>query len=185
MCRALHVTRQGYYAWRKRRPSAHDERDAELAGKISEIYAASRGIYGAPKVLAELKKAGESTSRKSVARIMRENGWVGTTRGCAKRPKGEAKAAAPQANSAPDLVRLEFSADGPNRAWFADITYVRTHQGWLYLAVVMDIWSRMIIGWSMSDRMTAGLADDALRMAIARRHPKEGRIYQGARKIHG
>ena len=177
MCRALHVTRQGYYAWRKRRPSAHDERDAELAGKISEIYAASRGIYGAPKVLAELKKAGESTSRKRVARIMRENGWVGTTRGCAKRPKGEAKAAAPQANSAPDLVRREFSADGPNRAWFADITYVRTHRGWLYLAVVMDIWSRMIVGWSMSDRMTAGLADDALRMAIARRHPKEGCIH--------
>ena len=177
MCRALHVTRQGYYAWRKRRPSAHDERDAELAGKISEIYAASRGIYGAPKVLAELKRAGESTSRKRVARIMRENGWVGTTRGCAKRPKGEAKAAAPQANSAPDLVRREFSADGPNRAWFADITYVRTHQGWLYLAVVMDIWSRMIVGWSMSDRMTAGLADDALRMAIARRHPKEGCIH--------
>ena len=80
MCRALHATRQGYYAWRKRRPSAHDERDAELAGKISEIYAASRGIYGAPKVLAELKKAGESTSRKRVARIMRENGWAGTTR---------------------------------------------------------------------------------------------------------
>lgn len=108
---------------------------------------------------------------------MRENGWVGTTRGCAKRPKGEAKAAAPQANSTPDLVRREFSADGPNRAWFADITYVRTHQGWLYLAVVMDIWSRMIVGWSMSDRMTAGLADDALRMAIARRHPKEGCIH--------
>ena len=110
-----------------------------------------------PKVFAELRHSGESTSHKRVARIMRENGWVGTTRGCAKRPKGEAKAAAPQANSTPDLVRREFSADGPNRAWFADITYVRTHQGWLYLAVVMDIWSRMIVGWSMSDRMTAGL----------------------------
>ncbi len=177
MCRALHVTRQGCCAWRKRRPSAHDERDAELAGKISEIYAASRGIYGAPKVLAELKKAGEPASRKRVARIMRENGWVGTARGCAKRPKGEAKAAAPQADSAPDLVRREFSADGPNRARFADITYVRTHRGWLYLAVVMDIWSRMIVGWSMSDRMTAGLADGALGMAIARRHPKEGCIH--------
>ena len=162
-CRALHVARQGCCAWRKRRPSAHDEGDAELAGKISGIYAAGRGIYGAPKVLAELKKAGESTSRKRVARIMRENGRVGTTRGCAKRPKGEAKAAAPQADSAPDPVRREFSADGPNRAWFAGITYVSTHRGWLYLAVVMDIWSRMIVGRSMSDWMTAGLADDALR----------------------
>ncbi len=177
MRRALHVTRQGYYAWRKRRPSAHDERDAELAGKISEIYAASRGIYGAPKVLAELKKAGEPASRKRAARIMRENGRAGTTRGCAKRPKGEAKAAAPQANSAPDPVRREFSADGPNRARFADITYVRTHRGRLYLAAVTGIWSRMIVGWSMPDRMAAGLADDALRMAIARRHPKEGCIH--------
>ena len=171
------MSRQGYRAWRRRPPSAHDLRDAEPTTKISEIYSASRGIYGAPEVLAELKKAGESTSRERVARIMRENGWVGTTRGCAKRPKGEAKAAAPQANFAPDLVRREFSADGPNRARFADITYVRTHRGWLHLAVVMDMWSRMIVGWSMSDRMTAGLADDALRMAIARRHPKEGCIH--------
>ena len=177
MCAALHVTRQGYHAWRKRRPSARDERDAELAGKISEIYAASRGIYGAPKVLAELKRAGGSTSRKRVARIMRENGRAGTTRGRAKRPKGEAKAAAPQANSAPDLVRREFSADGPNRARFADIAYVRTHRGRPCLAVAMDIWSMMIVGRSMSDRMTAGLADDALGMAIARRHPREGCIH--------
>ena len=105
MRRALHVTRQGHYAWRKGRPSAHDERDAELAGRISGIYAASRGVYGAPKVLAELRRAGESASRKRVARIVRESGWVGTARGCAERPKGEAKAAAPQASSAPDLVR--------------------------------------------------------------------------------
>ncbi|MDN0056175.1 IS3 family transposase [Collinsella ihumii] len=182
MCRALHVTRQGCCAWRKRRAGAHDEGDAELAGKISGIYAASRGIYGAPKVLAGLRKAGEPASRKRVARIMRENGRVGTTRGCAKRPKGGAKAAAPQANSAPDPVRREFSADGPNRARFADIAYVRTHRGWPYLAAVTGIWSRMVVGWSMSDRMTAGLADDALRMAMARRHPKEGRIH---RSDHG
>ncbi len=177
MCAALRVTRQGYHAWKKRPPSAHAKRDAELAGKISEIHSASRGIYGAPKVFAELKRAGERTSRKRVARIMRENGWAGTTRGCAKRPKGGKKRAAPQANAAPDLVRRDFGADGPNRAWFADITYVRTRQGWLYLAVVMDIWSRMIVGWSMAPRMTAELADDALRMALARRRPPEGCIH--------
>ena len=174
---ALHVTRQGYCAWRKRPPSAHDLRDAELAAKISEIYGASRGSYGAPKVLAELKRAGERTSRKRVARLMRDNGMVGTTRGCARRPKGAAKPAAPQANAAPDPVKRDFSADGPNRAWFADITYVRTHRGWPYLAVVMDIWSRMIVGWSMSPHMTAGLAGDALRMAIARRSPKRGCVH--------
>ncbi|MCF6412911.1 IS3 family transposase [Collinsella tanakaei] len=105
------------------------------------------------------------------------NGMVGTTRGCARRPKGAAKPAAPQANAAPDLVKRDFSADGPNRAWFADITYVRTHRGWLYLAVVMDIWSRMIVGWSMSPHMTADLADDALKMAIARRRPKRGCVH--------
>ena len=177
MCAALKVTRQGYYAWRKRPPSAHDLRDAELAAKISEIYGASRGNYGAPKVFAELKRAGERTSRKRVARLMRDSGMVGTTRGCARRPKGAAKPAAPQANAAPDLVKQDFSADGPNRAWFADITYVRTHRGWLYLAVVMDIWSRMIVGWSMSPHTTADLADDALKMAIARRRPKKGCVH--------
>lgn len=177
MCSALGVTRQGYYAWRKRPPSARERRDAELASMIAEVHEASRGVYGAPKVFAELRRRGVRTSRKRVARIMRENGRAGTTRGCAKRPKGEPKQAAPQANAAPDLVRREFGADGPNRAWFADITYVRTHQGWLYLAVVMDIWSRMVVGWSMSPRMTADLADDALKMAIARRRPEKGCIH--------
>ena len=177
MCSALKVTRQGCYAWRRRPPSARGRRDAELPAKISEIYAASRGVYGAPKVFAELRRAGVRTSRKRVARLMRENGWIGTTRGCARRPKGERKAAAPQANAAPDLVRRDFSADGPDRAWFADITYVRTHQGWPCLAVVMDIWSRMIVGWSMSDRMGAELADDALKMAIARRRPGKGCVH--------
>lgn len=174
MCAALKVTRQGCCARRKRPPSAHDLRDAELAAKISEIYGASRGSYGAPKVFAELERAGERTSRKRVARPMRENGWAGTARGCARRPKGAAKPAAPQANAAPDLVKRDLSADGPNRAWFADITYVRTHRGWPCLAVVMDIWSRMIVGWSMSASMAADLADDALKMAIARRRPKRG-----------
>ena len=98
---------------------------------------------------------------------MRESGRAGTTRGCARRPKGERRAAAPQADAAPDLVRRDFSADGPDRARFAGITYVRTHQGWPCPAVVMDIWPRMIVGWPMSDRMGAGPADDALKMAIA------------------
>ena len=179
MCSALKVTRQGCYAWRGRPPSARGRRDAELSAKISEICAASRGVYGAPKVFAELRRAGVRTSRKRVARLMRENGRAGTTRGCARRPKGEGKAAAPQADAAPDLVRRDFGADGPDRAWFAGITYVRTHQGWPCPAVVMDIWSRMVVGWSMSDRMGAGLADDALKMAIARRRPGKGCAHHG------
>lgn len=179
---ALKVTRQGCYAWRRRPPSARDRRDAEPSAKVSEICAASRGVYGAPKVFAELRRAGVRASRKRAARPMREDGRAGTTRGCARRPKGERKAAAPQADAAPDLVRRDFSADGPDRARFADITYARAHQGRLHPAVVMDIRSRMTAGWPMSDRMGAELADDALKMAIAGRRPGKGRAH---RSDHG
>lgn len=179
---ALKVTGRGCYARRRRPPGARGRRDAEPSAKISEMYAASRGVYGAPKVFAELGRAGVRTPRKRAARLMRENGWTGTTRGCPRRPKGERRAAAPQADAAPDLVRRDSSADGPDRARFADITYARTRQGWPCLAVVMDIWSRMTAGWPMSDRMGAGLADDALKMAIARRRPGKGRAH---RSDHG
>ena len=128
----------------------------------SEVRETGRGVYGAPKVFRELEKAGVRTSRKRVARIMRDNGWAGTTRGCAKRPKGEAKQAAAQPCAAPDPARRDFAAGGPNEVWYTDITYVRTHQGWLYLAVLMDVRPRRIVGWSMSAHMTAELADDAL-----------------------
>lgn len=175
MCRALGVTRQGYHAWAKRPASAHDRRDLELARLIGDEYEASRGIYGAPKVFMMLRRKGVSTSRKRVARIMREYGWRGVTRACAKRPSGEKRVRAQE--SPDDLVGRDFTADGPNQAWFADITYVRTSQGWLYLAAVMDVWSRMVVGWSMGPRMTAELADDALKMAIARRNPPEGCIH--------
>ena len=176
MCRALGVTRQGYYQWAKRPESAHDLRDLELARMIGDEYEASRGIYGAPKVFAKLARRGVRTSRKRVARIMREYGWRGTTRACARRPDGGEKRAS-RRDSHDDLVKRDFSADGPNQAWFADITYVRTHQGWLYLAVVMDAWSRMVVGWSMGPKITAELADDALKMAIARRRPEAGCIH--------
>ncbi len=116
---------------------------------------------------------GDPAGLLRVARIMRDNGWAGTTRGGARRPRSAAKPAAPQASAAPNLVRRDFSADGPDEAWFADITYARTHQGWLYLAAVMGIWSRRIVGRSMSARMTAELADDALKVAMARRRPPE------------
>lgn len=174
MCSALGVARRGRYAWRRRGPSAHDLRDAELAWPIPGVYESSRGIYGAPKAHMELRRRGFRTSRKRVARIMRDNGRSGATRGCARRPKGTPKAAAPQAGAAPDLVGRDFTADGPDKARFADITYVRTRRGWPCLALVMDIWSRRIVGWSMSDRMDAGLADEALKMAIARRRSPAG-----------
>jgi putative transposase len=175
MCKVLEVTRQGYYQWLSRPESAHEARDRELAAAISEQWEASRRIYGAPKLHAALARAGVRTSRKRVARLMRQAGMRGVTRACARRPSGEKRAA--RRDSAADLVRRDFSADGPDRAWFADITYVRTRQGWLYLAVVFDIWSRMVVGWAMGPGITAELADEALRMAVARRRPPEGCVH--------
>lgn len=175
MCAALKVTRQGYYAWKSRPPSAHAMLDEELADLISQVRARVRNIYGAPKTFMRLRALGVRTSRKLAPRIMRERGWRGVTRACAKRPSGEKRAS--KRESALDLVKRKFEADGPNMAWFADITYVKTRQGWLYLALVMDIWSRRIVGWSMEPNITAELADDALKMALARRNPPEGCVH--------
>ncbi|MDO4436756.1 MAG: IS3 family transposase [Coriobacteriaceae bacterium] len=174
MCSALGFARRGCCAWRRRPPSPHDERDLEPARLISEICESSRRIYGAPKARVELLTRGVRASRKRVARIMRDNGWPGTARGCAMRPEGAVKSAMPQASAAPDLVGRDFSADGPDRARFAGITYVRTHRGRLCPAPVMDIWPRRIVGRSMSDRMGAEPADGAVRMAVARRRPPAG-----------
>lgn len=175
MCAALKVTRQGHCAWRSQPPSAHAVRDAELAELISQVRAKVRNIYGAPKTFMRLRALGVRTSRKRVARIMRERGWRGVARACAKRPSGEKRAS--KRESAADLVGRRFEADGPDMAWFANITYVKTRQGWLYLALAMDIWSRRIVGWSMGPNITAELADEALKMVLARRNPPEGCVH--------
>lgn len=175
MCSALKVSRQGYYAWKSRATSAHDERDLELARIIGEEYGASRGIYGSPKIFKMLIRRGIRTSKKRVARIMAEYGWRGVTRG--NKPKATYKKSIQQEDSAPDLVKRDFTASGPDQLWLADITYVKTHHGWLYLAIVMDVWSRKIVGWSMGSHMTADLADDALRMAALRRNPAPGCVH--------
>lgn len=141
---------------------------------ISEVRAASRGVYGAPEAFQEPRRAGVRTSRKRAARIMREGGRAGTARGRARRPEGGAKQAAPQPRAAPDLARRDFGADGPDRPWFAGITYARTRQGWPCPAVAMDAWSRVIVGRPMSASMAAGLAGDAPKMAMARRRPGKG-----------
>ena len=173
MCAALKATRQGYYAWKSRPSSAHALRDEELAVAVSQVRDEVRGIYGAPKTFMRPRALGVRTSRKRVARIMRERGWRGVTRAGAKRPSGEKRAS--KHESALDLVvGRRFEAGGPNMAWFADIACVKTRQGWLHLALVMDIWSRRIVGWSMGPNITAELADEALKMALARRNPPEG-----------
>ena len=152
-------------------------RDEELAELISQFKAEVRNNYGAPKTLMRLRALGVRTSRKRVARIMRERGWRGVTRACAKRPSGEKRAS--RRESVADLVKRRFEADGPNMARFADITYVKTRQGWLYLAFVTGIWSRRIVGWSMGPNITAELVDDALKMALVRRNPPDECVHHG------
>lgn len=158
-----------------RLPSAHDLRDEELVVAISQVREEVRGIYGAPKTFERLRVLGVRTSRKRAARIMRERGWRGVTRACAKRPSGEKRAL--KRESPDDLVKRRFEAAGPNAAWFADIAYVKTCQSWLYLALVMDIWSRRIVGWSMAPNITAELADEALKIALARRNNPRGCVH--------
>lgn len=160
MCAALKVTRQGHCAWKSRPPSAHAMRDEELAELISQARAEVRNIYGAPKTFMRLRALG--------------------MRACAKKPSGEKRTS--RRESATDLVKRGFEADGPNMAWFADAAYVKTRQGWLYLALVMDIWSRRIVGWPMGPNITAELADEALKIAMARRNPPEGCVH---RSDHG
>lgn len=176
LCRVLKVTRAGYYAWKKREVSAHDRHDEQLLEHIREIHEDSRGVYGAPRILAVLERRGIHTSKRRVGRLMRENGLRGI---CRAKKYQDTNTKQEKQNTAQisDLVRRDFRADKPNQRWFADITYVKTHQGWLFLAVVFDIYSRMIVGWSMGKNMNASLVDNALKMAIVRRRPPSGLVH--------
>lgn len=177
MCRVLSVSASGFWAWSKRPPSQRARSDAELTQTIRGIHKASRGTYGVPRVHAELRDAGTSCSRKRVARLMRDAGLEGVHRRRSVRTTIRDRDTAP----APDLVERMFSASCPDALWVADITYVPTWQGFLYVAVVIDVWSRRVVGWSMADHLRTELILDALDMAIARRRPGEGLIHHSDR----
>jgi putative transposase len=168
MCRVLEVSTSGYYAWRKRVPSARAHKDAILGAKIVELHKLSREIYGAPKLHADLRELGIGVGRKRVARIMQRLGIKGVCRqkGCTTTWRNK------DARPAPDLVERNFSATGPDQLWVADITYVPTWAGFLFVAVVLDAWSRRIVGWSMATNLRTQLVVDALNMALARRKPR-------------
>lgn len=174
----LGVSRAGYYASRKRGPSKRKTEDEELTVLIAEIHQASFGTYGTPRIHAELAQAhGIRVGRKRVARLMRELGLEGVSRRKRKKAdKGKAEMPA-----APDLVRRDFRAARPDELWVADITYIPTWEGWLYLAVVIDVCTRRCCGWSMRGDLTADLVIDALGMAVALRKPKEGVIHHSDR----
>lgn len=168
MARVLGVSTSGYYAWLKRPRSAREKADSALVEQVRAIHERSRGTYGAPRIQAELADQGLAVSRKRVARLMRESSLSGISR--RKRPTTTRRAS--KARPAPDLVEREFTADGPDRLWVADITYVRTLAGFLYLAIVLDVFSRRIVGWAMEPSLATDLVVAALQMAIAQRGPE-------------
>ena len=170
MARMLGVSKAGYYAWRHRPPSAHARADEALLARIKTVYISSRQTYGAPRVRAELRAAGERHGRKRIARLMRAAGLVGASR---RRGGPITTRRDKQARPAPDLVDRDFQADGPNRLWVADITYVPTMAGFLYLAVVLDVWSRRVVGWAMANHLRAELVVEALNMALGQRRPRD------------
>lgn len=167
MCRVLGVSTSGYYAWLDRSPSARARVDAELTIQIQGIHGWSRGTYGVPRMYAELRGRGIAVGRDRVARLMREAGIQGVSR-----RKGTRTTNRGSQRPAPDLVRRDFTVDGPDRLYVADITYVPTWQGFLFLAVVIDAWSRRVVGWAMASHMRKELVLDALGMALAQRQPK-------------
>jgi putative transposase len=177
MCRVLGVSPSGYWAWSKRPPSARARDDAELTATIRTIHEDSRGTYGVPRVHAELRDTGTSCSRKRVARLMRVAGLEGVHRRRSTRTTVQDRATAP----APDLVDRIFSASCPDTLWVADITYVPTWQGFLYVAVVIDVFSRRVVGWSMAGHLRTELILDALDMAIDVRRPGEGLVHHSDR----
>jgi putative transposase len=167
LCRVLGVSPSGFYAWRQRPPSARARRDAELSQRIWRIHERSRGTYGVPRVHAELAAHGIRIGRKRVARLMNAGGLYGASR----RKWVTTTQRDHDARPAPDLVERNFAAPGPNRLWVADITYVPTWTGFLYLAVVLDAFSRRIVGWAMETHLRTELVLAALNMALGQRKP--------------
>ncbi len=168
MARVLGVSESGFHAWRQRPASAHRVADAALLKRVRTVHASSRDTYGAPRVHAELLAGGEKHGRKRIARLMRAAGLVGASRrrtGMTTTRRGR------DARPAPDLVDRNFTAKAANELWVADITFVPTATGFLFLAVVLDAWSRKIVGWSMANHLRAELVIDALEMAIGQRRP--------------
>lgn len=179
LCRVLGVSLSAYRAWSGRRPSARSRADALLLETIGAIHRASRRTYGAPRVHAELRASGIAVGRKRVARLMRAAGLVGVHR--RRRARVEPRVPARSATTAPDLVRRDFRASGPDRLWVADITYLPTGAGFLYLAAIVDAWSRRVVGWSMADHLRTELVIGALDAALDARQPGPGLVHHSDR----
>ena len=182
MCRVLGVSRSGFHAWENRAPSARQREDERLLQRIRQIHSENRKVYGAPRIHAELRLAdGVRVGRKRVERLMRQAGLTGLV----ARKRGKTTVRVAGVRVCEDLVDRAFLAAAPNRLWVADITYLRTWEGWLYLIAVQDLFSRRIVGWSMADHMRTDLVTDALQMALAQRRPGPGLIWHSDQGSQG
>lgn len=177
LCRALSVSKSGYYAWRRRAPSARARTDGELLTRIREAHARSRRTYGSPRVHAELRAQGTRCSRKRVARLMRSAGLS------ARRPRRAVRTTDSRHSPpvAPNLLGRDFSAEAPDRRWAADITYVPTAEGWLYLAVILDLFSRRVVGHACAATLATALVVEAWALACGRRRPGAGLLHHSDR----
>ena len=179
LCRVLGVSKSGYYSWRSRPPSRRSREDETLTEMIREIHNRSRETYGSPRVHAELRSLGVRCGRRRVARLMRAAGL----RGCVRGKKRRTTRRDPRAAPAPDLLGRDFVAVRPNKIWLADITYIPTREGFLYLAFILDTHSRKAVGWSMAPHMRTELVVDALEMAVWRRGPVAGLVHHSDRGV--
>jgi transposase InsO family protein len=179
-CDVLEVSRSGYYAWTKRPVSARAKRREELATKIRAVHERNRKVYGSPRVCEALKAQGESVCENTVADIMKERRIRAK---CKKKFVPKTTDSVHQQPVVANVLDRQFDAELPNRKWAVDITYVPTGEGWLYLAGVIDLCSRKVVGWSMADHMRTDLVGDALKMAIARRSPGDGLLHHSDRGV--
>ncbi len=177
MCKALDVSKSGYFAWRNRKTSQRHRRDQELTDSIGAIHIRNRSVYGSPRVHRELKDQGVDISRKRVARLMRHAGLSG-------KPTRRFVVTTDSNHDLPiatNVLRQDFSASAPNQKWVTDITYIETGEGWLYLAAIMDLYSRRIVGWAMDATMATPLVVSALDMAVGNRSATEGLVHHSDR----
>jgi transposase InsO family protein len=177
LCQALEVSPSGYYAWRKRQALPADPHRQALLEQIERIHQQSHRTYGSPRVHAQLRAEGFAVNRKRIARLMRAKGLVGR-RKTRKVATTDSRHPYPVA---PNHLNRDFQAEAPNEKWVADITYIPTREGWLYLAVVLDLYSRRAVGWSMMATLTADLVEEALKMALYERQPEAGLLHHSDR----
>ena len=180
MCRVMRVSPSGFYAWRARPVSDQASRHGQLAEKVHQVFEDCRRVYGSPRVHEQLQAEGERCSVNTVAKIMREEGLQ------AKGPKRFKPVTTDSKHDQPiaeNLLQRDFTATGPNQKWVADITYLPTRMGWLYLAVVLDVFSRRVVGWSLATHLRADLVCEALRRAVGNRNPPSGMIHHSDRGV--